>query len=45
MQNEIVTREKWLDARAELLALEKAHTRAREALTAKRRELPWVRLD
>jgi len=39
-----VTREEWLTARSELLVAEKAHTRARAELAAKRRELPRVRL-
>ena len=41
----IVTRETWLDARRALLAEEKAHTRARDALAAKRRALPWVKVE
>ncbi|MET9497520.1 DUF899 domain-containing protein [Streptomyces sp. NPDC006552] len=40
-----VTREEWRAARAELLALEKAATRARDALNSKRRELPMVEVD
>jgi predicted dithiol-disulfide oxidoreductase (DUF899 family) len=41
----VVSRAEWLAARTELLAEEKALTRARDALSAKRRELPWVRVD
>ena len=41
----IVTREEWRAARVELLAEEKAMTRARDALNTKRRELPMVRID
>ena len=41
----IVSRSEWLEARRALLAEEKAFTRARDALSAKRRELPWVRLE
>lgn len=41
----VVERDEWLRARAELLEEEKAHQRARDALTATRRELPWVRVD
>jgi predicted dithiol-disulfide oxidoreductase (DUF899 family) len=41
----IVTREQWLTARRELLSLEKEHTRARDALAARRRALPMVELD
>jgi len=45
MQNEVVSRQSWLQARAELLVKEKAHTRARAELAAARRQLPWVKLD
>lgn len=41
----IVSREEWLSHRQELLEEEKAFTRARDALSAKRRELPWVKID
>lgn len=41
----IVSREEWLDARRKHLEDEKAFTRARDALSARRRELPWVRID
>ena len=42
---QVVSREEWLVARKELLAEEKAMTRARDALNAKRRRLPMVRVD
>jgi predicted dithiol-disulfide oxidoreductase (DUF899 family) len=42
---QVVSREEWLVARKELLAEEKAMTRARDALSAKRRRLPMVRVD
>ena len=45
MRNEIVDREAWNKARAELLQKEKAHTRARQALAEERRALPWVKVD
>ena len=45
MQNEVISRERWLEARAELLEMEKNHTRARDALATARRQLPWVRLE
>lgn len=45
MQNEIVSRESWLQSRAALLAEEKAHTRGRERLAKSRQEFPWVKLD
>ena len=41
----IVSRAEWLAARKELLAEEKALTRARDALAAKRRRLPMVKLE
>jgi predicted dithiol-disulfide oxidoreductase (DUF899 family) len=42
---EIVDKEEWRAARIELLAEEKAMTRARDALSAKRRMLPMVRAE
>jgi predicted dithiol-disulfide oxidoreductase (DUF899 family) len=41
----VATEEEWLVARKELLAEEKAMTRARDALSTKRRLLPMVRID
>ena len=41
----IASRAEWLAARKELLAKEKAMTRARDALNAERRMLPMVRVD
>lgn len=41
----VVSREDWLEARRVLLAKEKAHTRALDALNAERLALPWVKLD
>jgi predicted dithiol-disulfide oxidoreductase (DUF899 family) len=41
----VTSREEWLAARKELLAEEKAMTRARDALNVKRRELPMVKID
>jgi predicted dithiol-disulfide oxidoreductase (DUF899 family) len=41
----IVSRDEWRNARIELLAEEKAMTRARDALSAKRRMLPMVRVE
>ena len=41
----IVSPDEWLDARKALLAEEKAMTRARDALSTKRRELPMVKVD
>ena len=42
---DVVTREEWLAARRDLLAQEKALTRARDQLNADRRRLPMVRVD
>jgi predicted dithiol-disulfide oxidoreductase (DUF899 family) len=41
----VVTRDEWLAARTNLLVEEKAMTRARDALSTKRRELPMVAVD
>ena len=41
----ISTREEWLRARTDLLADEKAMTRALDALNTRRRELPMVRVE
>jgi predicted dithiol-disulfide oxidoreductase (DUF899 family) len=41
----VVSRDEWLAARLELLEEEKAHLRARDALAAQRRALPWVRVE
>src|SRR5882724_4746426 len=41
----VVTREEWLAARKQLLAEEKAMTKARDALNTKRRELPMVAVE
>ena len=40
-----VSKAQWLAARAELLVAEKAHTKARAELAAKRRNLPRVRIE
>jgi predicted dithiol-disulfide oxidoreductase (DUF899 family) len=40
-----VSRAEWLVARKKLLAKEKELTRARDALAAERRQLPWVRVE
>ncbi|HWE24167.1 MAG TPA: DUF899 domain-containing protein [Myxococcales bacterium] len=41
----IVSQSEWLEARKELLAEEKKFTRMRDQLSAKRRALPWLRID
>ena len=42
---DVVTREQWLEARRQLLAREKEHTRKHDALNADRRRLPMVRIS
>ncbi len=42
---DVVSREAWRAARVDLLAQEKAMTRARDAQNTKRRELPMVRIE
>jgi predicted dithiol-disulfide oxidoreductase (DUF899 family) len=41
---DVVSREQWTEARRRLLAREKEHTRARDALNAGRRTLPMVKV-
>src|SRR5262245_24907645 len=41
----IVSQAEWLEARKDLLAKEKNFTRQRDALSAERRKLPWVRVE
>jgi predicted dithiol-disulfide oxidoreductase (DUF899 family) len=41
----VVSSEKWLAARRELLREEKEFTKLRDRLSARRRELPWVKVD
>ena len=43
--HKIVSRDEWLVARKAHLAEEKAFTRARDALSRKRRELPWEKVE
>jgi predicted dithiol-disulfide oxidoreductase (DUF899 family) len=44
-QPRVVSQSEWLAARKDLLAEEKEFTRRRDALSAKRRELPWVKVE
>eukprot|EP01035_Chromulina_nebulosa_P012661 gene12661-16869_t len=41
----VVGAEQWEAARAALLVKEKAHTRARDALAAERRRMPWMAIE
>jgi predicted dithiol-disulfide oxidoreductase (DUF899 family) len=45
MMGKIASREEWLKARTSLLAAEKEFTHQRDALSAKRRAMPWVKID
>jgi predicted dithiol-disulfide oxidoreductase (DUF899 family) len=42
--SKVVSRAEWLAARKTLLAQEKELTKARDALSRQRRELPWVKV-
>src|ERR1700753_4384475 len=42
---EIVTAEQWQEARQRLLVQEKEVTRARDAMAAARRRMPWMPVD
>jgi predicted dithiol-disulfide oxidoreductase (DUF899 family) len=44
-KHKVVSQQEWLVARKELLAAEKEFTRQRDALSAKRREMPWVKVE
>jgi predicted dithiol-disulfide oxidoreductase (DUF899 family) len=41
----VVSPEEWKTAREELLVKEKEHTRARDALAAERRRMPWMAVE
>jgi predicted dithiol-disulfide oxidoreductase (DUF899 family) len=45
MTHKTGTREQWLQARLELLAAEKEHTRRGDELARQRQALPWVRVE
>ncbi len=45
MRHAIVSQDEWLKARKALLAKEKEFTKQRDALSAQRRELPWVKVE
>ncbi len=44
-EHSVVTNERWIAVRKELLAKEKELTRLRDEVSAGRRELPWVRVE
>src|SRR5262249_24829690 len=44
-KHKVVSQKDWLAARKELLKKEKAATHTRDALSAERRKLPWVRVE
>ncbi len=41
----IVSPQEWTSAREALLVKEKEHTRARDALAAERRRMPWMAVE
>src|SRR3546814_12203224 len=41
----VVSPQEWRAAREQLLVKEKAHTRARDALAAERRRMPWMAVE
>ncbi len=43
--NRIVSREEWLKERKQLLRDEKAFTRLKDAMAARRRDMPWVLIE
>ena len=45
MKTHVVSAKEWEAARAQLLVKEKAHTRARDALAAERRRMPWMAVE
>lgn len=45
MQNQVVSREEWLEARRALLLKEKEATHLRDKVNAERMALPWVKVD
>jgi predicted dithiol-disulfide oxidoreductase (DUF899 family) len=44
-QHEVVSHERWTEARKKFLAKEKEFTRLRDELSRQRRELPWERVE
>src|SRR5678815_1912478 len=44
-QHKVVSPEEWIEARQQLLVKEKELTRARDALAAERRQMPWMAVE
>ena len=44
-EHKVVSRTEWIEARKDLLAKEKDFTRQRDAISAERRKLPWVKVE
>jgi predicted dithiol-disulfide oxidoreductase (DUF899 family) len=44
-KHKVVSQDEWIEARKRFLAKEKEFTKARDALSRERRELPWVRVE
>src|SRR5260221_8952111 len=45
MKTHVVSATEWQAARQQMLVKEKAHTRARDALAAERRRMPWMAVE
>jgi len=45
MKTHVVSAQEWEAARAQMLVKEKANTRARDALAAERRRMPWMAVE
>src|SRR5438477_10388381 len=45
MKTHVVSKQEWEAAREQMLAKEKAMTRARDALAAERRRMPWMAVE
>src|SRR6185503_8236224 len=44
-KHSVVSPEKWIEAREQMLVREKEFTRARDALAAERRRMPWMAVE
>src|ERR1700719_4552375 len=45
MSGSIVSREEWIGARKQLMAMEKELTKLQDEVSLKRREMPWVKVE